>query len=967
MPVGMVMPTNIEVVRPVASTTTPSSINGGHSKQKSDNEKSHNKERPPTTTVFVGNISDRAPDAMIKRMLQHCGGVINWKRVQGANGKLQAFGFCEYENPEGTLRCIRLLNGWQIADKQLVVKVDAKTKSLLDEYKKKKRHENAKKAANDTTAYKFVYEPDTDDEDKKSPTKSNSNQNSASDGSTVKKSGEEGEIEEEEEEVDIATKNEDKTIVNSLDTVMREYAREIAARTAEAKEKENSGTSAVTNLHYHNDKVLNHHNHYNASNAYATNNLQQATSSTTPVTPATSVTATTSAPSSANGQQQQQQIFGKSNNPALNEIRVDDEKRDLVTNEIKMFRDKFKDEDAKMRVTEKERKDRYDRERQQQREKEKDKPLSSPTRSPPGKATTPTSSHRSSKTSSNHLRDERSSERALSPIDDYRSPSSSRRRDVKPDRSIDDRYSSRSDYNRSSVRDSRDGGSRHSGSLRRPLSPPRRPDPRDRGDKAPVSKLPSGYSKRSRSNSPEVSAIKNSKTPEDEEEAYQRKKQERRLREKELRYRDRLKAWEGRERKKEVEYEAERRRELARLREEEKEGKRLLAFLEDYSDEKDDIKFYKGTALARRLKEREHEIEIDNRDRYKEKEELEELRQKLTQQNIDDVEGELKRRVAHEEDAIRRCLAELTHTHSDSSTTASTSNSENEDEKDEKGNKKIQDVKVEKDMLNTMNITNPPSQISDTKSSSIDPENMDLSSGQLGKNSTTVAQLEDISQSPGTATPPPPLPGTVLEIIFLIDSPRHPSIGGVTVSGTKLLSKRKLTVNEAFLDDQEENSPDAFAKKSKLTILEQQTQPSSSSTLQQPSTPPSANNNRPLLINKAPASTDERRQAVRKLIESIPTKKEDLFAFSIDWSLLDSSLMEKRIKPWVTKKIIEYIGEEEPTLTDFICTSIMSKQNAESILSDIRVVLDDEAEIFVVKMWRLLVYEIEAKRHGLSK
>ncbi len=69
---------------------------------------------------------------------QNCGGVVNWKRVQGANGKLQgkkndffnlsnfvfnfvAFGFCEYENPEGTLRCIRLLNGWQIQDKKLVV------------------------------------------------------------------------------------------------------------------------------------------------------------------------------------------------------------------------------------------------------------------------------------------------------------------------------------------------------------------------------------------------------------------------------------------------------------------------------------------------------------------------------------------------------------------------------------------------------------------------------------------------------------------------------------------------------------------------------------------------------------------------------------------------------------------------------------------------------------------------------
>jgi len=47
--------------------------------------------------------------------------VLSWKRVQGASGKLQAFGFCEFEDPEATLRCMRLLNDWLIADKKLVV------------------------------------------------------------------------------------------------------------------------------------------------------------------------------------------------------------------------------------------------------------------------------------------------------------------------------------------------------------------------------------------------------------------------------------------------------------------------------------------------------------------------------------------------------------------------------------------------------------------------------------------------------------------------------------------------------------------------------------------------------------------------------------------------------------------------------------------------------------------------------
>ena len=34
------------------------------------------------------------------------------------------------------------------------------------------------------------------------------------------------------------------------------------------------------------------------------------------------------------------------------------------------------------------------------------------------------------------------------------------------------------------------------------------------------------------------------------------------------------------------------------------------------------------------------------------------------------------------------------------------------------------------------------------------------------------------------------------------------------------------------------------------------------------------------------------------------------------------TLMEKRIGPWINKKIVEYIGEEEPTLTDFICNKV---------------------------------------------
>ena len=77
--------------------------------------------------------------------------------------------------------------------------------------------------------------------------------------------------------------------------------------------------------------------------------------------------------------------------------------------------------------------------------------------------------------------------------------------------------------------------------------------------------------------------------------------------------------------------------------------------------------------------------------------------------------------------------------------------------------------------------------------------------------------------------------------------------------------------------------------------------------------------------------------------------------------------MEKRIRPWINKKIAEYIGEEELALLDFICNKLQSNSSAQCILDDVAMVLDDEAEVFVVKMWRLLIYEIEAKKLGLGK
>lgn len=142
-------------------------------------------------------------------------------------------------------------------------------------------------------------------------------------------------------------------------------------------------------------------------------------------------------------------------------------------------------------------------------------------------------------------------------------------------------------------------------------------------------------------------------------------------------------------------------------------------------------------------------------------------------------------------------------------------------------------------------------------------------------------------------------------------------------------------MNQAFAADQDDEDQTSSNKRAKLAQLTQ--------------------------------SADERKKQVKRLVESIPTDRDELFNYNIDWTQLDAGLMDKRIKPWINKKIVEYIGEEEQSLNEFICTKIEQRQRPERLLEEVKVILDEEAELFVKKLWRLIVYETESKRCGLSK
>lgn len=353
-----------------------------------------------------------------------------------------------------------------------------------------------------------------------------------------------------------------------------------------------------------------------------------------------------------------------------------------------------------------------------------------------------------------------------------------------------------------------------------------------------------------------------------------------------------------------------------------KEAKRLKEFLEDYDDDRDDPKYYRGSALQKRLRDREKEMEADERDRKREKEELEEIRQRLLAEGHPDPDAELQRM---EQEAERRRQPQIKQ---------EPESEEEEEDKAEKEEKREEPEEEEEE-----------------------PEQKPC----LKPTLRPISSAPSVSSASGNATPNTPGDESPCGIIIPHEnSPEQqqleehrPKIGLSLKLGAcnspnqpNAVKRKKLAVDSVFNKFDDEDSDDV-PRKRKLVPLDYGEEDKSSI--------------------KGSVNTEEKRKHIKSLIEKIPTAKPELFAYPLDWSIVDSTLMERRIRPWINKKIIEYIGEEEATLVDFVCSKVMAHSSPQSILDDVAMVLDEEAEVFIVKMWRLLIYETEAKKIGLVK
>ncbi|KAI1004380.1 hypothetical protein K3495_g3834 [Podosphaera aphanis] len=110
----------------------------------------------------------------------------------------------------------------------------------------------------------------------------------------------------------------------------------------------------------------------------------------------------------------------------------------------------------------------------------------------------------------------------------------------------------------------------------------------------------------------------------------------------------------------------------------------------------------------------------------------------------------------------------------------------------------------------------------------------------------------------------------------------------------------------------------------------------------------------------------ERDQAIRQLASQIPTEKEGLWNWEVKWDSMDESVIVEKLRPFVEKKIVEYLGVQEQLLVEVVETHIREKGKPQDLVEQLEGALDEEAEILVKKLWRMVVFYSESEFKGLS-
>jgi hypothetical protein len=121
---------------------------------------------------------------------------------------------------------------------------------------------------------------------------------------------------------------------------------------------------------------------------------------------------------------------------------------------------------------------------------------------------------------------------------------------------------------------------------------------------------------------------------------------------------------------------------------------------------------------------------------------------------------------------------------------------------------------------------------------------------------------------------------------------------------------------------------------------------------------PATTTRRPLIPIKfdtaaeaAGLSDEERAQAARQLAAEIPTDKDGLWKWDIKWEFVEEAVISDQIKPFVEKKIVQYLGVQEQMLVDVVEEHVRQHGSPQELVEQLA-----EVSSFLAPFYLAIIY-----------
>lgn len=119
-------------------------------------------------------------------------------------------------------------------------------------------------------------------------------------------------------------------------------------------------------------------------------------------------------------------------------------------------------------------------------------------------------------------------------------------------------------------------------------------------------------------------------------------------------------------------------------------------------------------------------------------------------------------------------------------------------------------------------------------------------------------------------------------------------------------------------------------------------------------------------IPDAKTMTEEEIQnAVKSLAQEIPTTQEGLWGWDVKWDYLEDTIVTEKLRPFIEKKVVEYLGVQEQMLVDAVEEHLRKRGKPAELAEELEGPLEDDAIDLVKKLWRMVIFFTESEKRGL--